>query len=114
VFVVATFNDLEIEVRKLRQKVRRLETGNAAAENAAVVNELVSTDDSDRLIAAGGGGGISGAFAAGRAEALRKMELKAIGELKSGAVQSQQAVTLQPGESIDILGAQQVSDAVKI
>jgi hypothetical protein len=42
---VASIDDLENEVQKLRQQVRRLEGGNAAADNARVVDELVSTAD---------------------------------------------------------------------
>lgn len=53
---MATFEDLEAEVQKLRQTVRQLSGANAAADNARAVDEIVSTADGDeKLIAEGGG-----------------------------------------------------------
>lgn len=56
---MATFEDLEAEVSKLRSKVRQLEGGNAAAHNRRAVDAIVDESDGDeRLITSGGAGGL--------------------------------------------------------
>jgi hypothetical protein len=80
---VSTFDDLEREVQKLRQTVRRLEGGNATADNTRVVEEPFSTADGDeRLIVSGGGGG----FAAPCAESSAALckESDSTGSVNSG------------------------------
>ena len=58
---MATFDELEAEVGKLRRKVRQLEGGNVNANNLRAVDDIVSEADGDeRLIASGGSGGFSG------------------------------------------------------
>jgi Recombinase len=57
---MATFDELEAEVGKVRRKVRQLEGGNASANNRRAVDDIVSEADGDeRLIASGGGGRVS-------------------------------------------------------
>jgi hypothetical protein len=77
---VATFNDLEIEVRKLRQKVRRLEGGNAATRT---VKEIVQSEDTDdKILGTGTTGGFAAACAQSRENLVKQQRLAAQRELQ--------------------------------
>jgi hypothetical protein len=88
---VATFEDLEKEVSRLRAKVNRL-GGNAAADNARAVDEIVSTADGDEKLIVSGGGGFSAACAESGVQLCKKLEAQAIRDLKGGSVRSQEAL----------------------
>jgi hypothetical protein len=87
---VATFDDLQLEVRKLRRQVRRLEGGNAAANNTRAVDEIVSTADGDeKFIAEGGGGGFAAACAESHATLGKRLEQEAIRDIRDGQTEAE-------------------------
>lgn len=81
---MATFDELEAEVGKLRRKVRQLEGGNVNANNLRAVDDIVSEADGDeRLIASGGSGGFSAACTQSHQSLIEKQKLAAQRELRN-------------------------------
>jgi len=88
---MATLEDLEIEIGRLRRRVREL-SGATTADSRSAVNELVSSDD-ERLITAGGStNGFGAACARSDADLAKKLEAEAIRDLRAGSVRSQEAL----------------------
>jgi hypothetical protein len=81
--MMATFDELEAEVGKLRRKVRQLEGGNAGANNRRAVDDIVSEADGDERLIASGGGGFSAACSQSRQSLIEKQKLSAQRELRN-------------------------------
>jgi hypothetical protein len=78
---VATFEDLEKEVRRLRVKVNRL-GGTAVADNARAVEAIVDISDGDERLIVSGGGGFGAACAQSRAKVIEEQKNRARRELQ--------------------------------
>jgi len=77
---MATLEDLEREVRKLRRQVEQ-SNGNAAA--ARTVDEIVQPDDNDdKIIGGGPTGGFSAACAQSRTNLVERQKREAAEELR--------------------------------
>jgi len=101
---MATFEDLEKEVRTLRAKVNRL-GGNPAAANAAAVSAIVEPGDDERLITNGGSAsGFAAACAKSTAQASRRSEAQAIREARAGSARSQEALRSFYDRHVKLLG----------
>lgn len=77
---MATFNELEKEVRVLRNRLRKLEGGNAEAAQRTQLNELVAPGDDVRVRTSGG---FAAACAESRATVIEQQKQQAREELRA-------------------------------
>jgi len=87
---MATFDDLEHEVLQLRQRIRGLEGGNARAENAAAVAELVGQNPDHGTLVRGDGtsGGFARACERSAAQALERLDAEAVREARRAPIRT--------------------------
>lgn len=111
---MATFDDLEFEVKKLRRTVRRLESGNSAAANARAVSEIVSEQNGDEKLITRGGSptGFASACAESHAKLASRAEQKLIADIRAGQSAGEISRKSLYRQFVPILGRSRVDELI--